>query len=71
MQRIEECFNKRVRILTLQVVVALVPTPIFRDVWAPLRVVEEHVRGTSEVLLSVGVVALGPFVVLLVHQWAE
>ena len=65
MQWVEQSLNQRVGILAVQFVLALLPRAIIVDVRAALRVVEEGVRGSSEVLLSMCVVAFAPFVLLV------
>jgi hypothetical protein len=54
-----------VGVLAVQVVFAVLPVAVLTDVGALLRSVEEEVRRSSEVLLSMGVVAFTPFVFLI------
>jgi hypothetical protein len=70
MQRVEQSLNQRVRVLTLEIVLAVVPAAVVVDVWTPLRVVEIIIGWSSEVLLPMRVVAVAPLV-LLIDAWAE
>lgn len=65
MQWVEQGLNQRVGVLAVQFVLALLPRAIIIDVRAALRVIEEGVRGPSEVLLSMSVVTFTPFVLLV------
>ena len=47
-------------VFTLETVLTVLPAAILGDVRAPLGIVEELVRGSSEVLLSMSIVALAP-----------
>ena len=49
-------------VLTVQLVLAVLPATILRDIGTLLRIVEKLVGWPSEVLLAVGVVALAPVV---------
>lgn len=61
----EELLDECVRELAVQVVRTLLPAAIFLHVRAALEIVEIEVRRPSEVLLSMRVVAFGPFVFLV------
>ena len=61
-QGIEEDLDESVRVLTLQLVLARLPTAVLAYVRTALRVVEELVGWPAEVLLAMRVVALAPIV---------
>ena len=58
-------------VLAVQVIATSLPAPILAYVLASLWVVVKRIRGSSEILLSVGIITLRPLMVLLVHQRAE
>jgi hypothetical protein len=64
-QRAEKLLNKRVRVLAIEEFRALVPVSIISDVRAFLKVVKVKMRGSSEVLLSMRVIALRPLMLLV------
>lgn len=67
-ERTEQLFNKGVAVLAVQVVRALVPVSIFLHVGTLFKRTDEVVlRRPPEVLLPVGVVAVGPLVFLVDH----
>ena len=70
-ERAEQLFDERVAVLTVEVVGTLVPAAVVLDVGAFLkRTYEVEVRRSPEVLLSMGIVTIGPLV-LLVYNGAE
>ena len=52
-------------VLTVQIVFACFPVAVLTDGGALLRSVEEDIGRSSEVLLSMGIVAFTPFVFLI------
>ena len=64
-QRTEKLLNKRVGILAIQEFRALIPISVIGDKRASFKVVEVEMRWSSKVLLSMGVVALRPLVLLV------
>ena len=52
-------------VLAVQVVLTRFPVAVLTDGRAFLRHVEENVRGSSEILLAMGVIAFTPFVLLI------
>ena len=61
-QGIEEDLDESVRVLTLQLVLARLPTAVLAYVRTALRVVEELIGWRAEVLLAMRIVALAPIV---------
>ena len=68
---VEKDLDKRVRVVTVQLVLAVLPAAIVAYVRASLRVIEEEIWRPSKVLLPVRVVALGPVVDSRVANGAE
>jgi len=63
--RVVNSFQQSVAKLTIQLVWALVPGAVFADIGALLWQVVEILRRSPEVLLSVGVIAVRPLVLLV------
>lgn len=61
-QRVEENLDECVRVIAVQLVLARLPAPVFTDVRATLRVIEEEIGRSSKVLLSMRVVTFRPVV---------
>ena len=59
---IEEDLDECVSVVAVELVLAVLPAAVLRDMRASLRVIEEEVRRSSKVLLPVRVVAFGPVV---------
>ena len=59
-ERVEQDLNKRVRVLAVQVILAVDPTPVLVDRGTPFRVIEVRGRRPSRVLLAVSMLALTP-----------
>jgi len=68
---VEEGLDECVGIVTLQLVLAGLPRAIIPDIGTPLWVVEEEIGRSPEILLAMGVVALGPVVDRRVADRAE
>jgi len=71
MQRVEKGFDQCVTVLTVQVITARFPAPILTYVLTSLWVVVKRIRWSSEILLSMSVIAFRPLMMLLIHQRAE
>ena len=61
----EQLLDQRVRILTLQEVMTLIPTSIIAHQGTFLHVVEEQVWWSSEILLSMSIIALRPLMLFV------
>lgn len=70
-ERVEQDLDEGVRVVALQLKLAAFPAAVLTDLRTPLGVVEEEVGWPTEVLLSMGVVALAPVVNRRVADRAE
>lgn len=69
-QWVEQGLDEGMWILTVKIVFTPIPVAVFAYGWALLRLIEEHVGWSSEVLLTVSIVTLWPFM-FLVDKWTE
>lgn len=69
-KRVEQDFNECVTILAIHLLLALNPALLVIYLAAPFRQIIEVLRGSSEVLHSVSVIAIRP-IVLFIKNWAK
>lgn len=62
MEWVEQDLYEGVSVVTVELVLAVLPTAILTNMWAPFWVVEEQIGRSSKVLLSMRVVTFRPVV---------
>ena len=71
MEWVEQDLDKRVSVVTVELILTVLPTAILTNMWAPFRVIEEQIGRSSKVLLPMRVVTFRPVVDGRVANWAE
>ena len=62
MEWVEQDLDKRVSVVTVELILTVLPTAILTNMWVPFRVIEEQIGRSSKVLLPMRVVTFRPVV---------